>query len=40
MRFVCLNPRLGEVWVILSDGMARPGEMISPKRDNVFMPLF
>jgi len=24
----------------LSDGMARPGERISPKRDNMMRPLF
>jgi len=30
-RGVCVN---------LSDGMAHPSERISPKRDNVMMPLF
>jgi len=36
----CLNPHLGEVSDNLSNDMARPGERISPKRDNVMMPLF
>jgi len=27
----CLNPRSGEVCDNLNDGMARPGERISPK---------
>jgi len=31
---------LGEVCVNLSDGMARPGERNSPKRDNVMMLLY
>jgi len=30
-RGVCVN---------LSDGMARPGKRISPKKDNMMMPLF
>jgi len=36
----CLNPHSGEVWVNLSKGMARPGERISPKRDNVMICCF
>jgi len=36
----CLNPCSGEVCDNLSDGMARAGERISPKRDNMMMLLF
>jgi len=40
IEFCLLESSLGEVAVILSDGMARPGEMILPKRGNMFMLLF
>ena len=34
------NPRPGEVCVVLSEGVTRPGERISPKRDNVMICCF
>jgi len=36
--FVEYSSRRG-MCVVLSEGVTRPGERISPKRDNVMMPL-